>query len=70
MSGRMNWRREAERRRMRRQGVEDARSAAPFTAPLLRKPAHLPSPSTTDRHKRAAARFMAWHNALHAEHPP
>jgi hypothetical protein len=56
----MNWRRVADRRRMRRRGIEDVEGAAPFMAPLLKKPSYRQPPSKTEQRKQAAAAFMAW----------
>jgi hypothetical protein len=56
----MNWRRVADRRRMRRQGIEDVKGAAPFMAPLLKRPAFR-LPTAKDKHgKQAANAFMTW----------
>jgi hypothetical protein len=61
MSGhRMNWRRLTDRRRMRRQSTEDVKSAAPFMAPLLNKPAYRRPPTKTEQRRQAAAAFIAW----------
>ena len=64
---RLNWRRVADRRRMRRRGVEDVEGAVPFMAPLIKKPSYRQPPSKTEQRKQAASAFMTWREKHMAE---
>ena len=66
-SGRMNWRRMEQKRRMRRWGVEDAKGAdaASFMASLSKqlKSRRLRADQANIKRKQAAAALMAWRAA-------
>ena len=54
--GWMNWRRGADRRRVRRQSVEDVKSAAPFMAPIKQPTSCRPRVDEADKRWRARQR--------------
>jgi len=58
MSGRVNWSQIANRKRMRRQGVEDIKGAMPVVGQPPKKPPR--KLSKAELRERAAAAFLAW----------
>ena len=60
--GRMNWRRVAADRRMRRQGVQDIQGGTPLSIRIPQQRPHIiATPQTKAALRREAAKaFMAW----------
>jgi len=58
MSGRVNWSRIANRKRMRRQGVEDVKGATPIEVQPLKKPRR--KLSKAELREQAEAALLAW----------
>ena len=58
MSGRVNWSQIANRKRMRRQGVEDIKGATPVASQPPKQPRR--KVSKAELREQAAAAFLAW----------